>query len=75
MGIVYILSILIRLIDTGTYQYYLVQKNMMWEVVENFKLFYNCWTLASVLKFFSLEQWVIFLIVFYLINIKGMVHP
>ncbi len=42
---------------------------------ENVKLFYNCWTLASVLKFFSLEQWVIFLFVFYFLNIKVMVHP
>ncbi len=29
MGIVYILSIPILLIDTGTYRYYFVQKDMM----------------------------------------------
>ncbi len=59
MGIVYILSIPILLINTGTYQYcyryYLVQKDM-WKIVENLKLFYYCWTLATVLKFFSQEQ-------------------
>ncbi len=48
---------------------------MMWKVVENFKLFYYCWTLATVLKFFIQEQGVIFLFVFYFINIKGIVHP
>ncbi len=73
MGIVYILSISILLIDTGTYRYcyryYLVQKDMMWKVVENVKLFYYCWTLATVLKLFSQEQGVIFLFVFYFINI------
>ncbi len=75
IGIIYILSIAILLIDTGTYRYYLVQKDMMWKVVENFKLFYYCWTLATVFKFFSQEQGVIFLFVFYFINIKGIVHP
>lgn len=35
MGIVYILSIL--LIDTGTFRYYLVHKDMMWKADENFK--------------------------------------
>ncbi len=74
MGIIYILSIPILFIDTSTYQYcyryYLVQKDMMWKVVENFKLFYYYWTLASVLKFFSQEQGVISLLVFYFINIK-----
>ncbi len=77
MGIVYILLIL--LIDTGTYQYcyryYLMQKYMMWKVVENVKLFYYCWTLASVLKFLIQKQWFIFLVVFYFINIKEIVHP
>ncbi len=52
-----------------------MQKDIMWKVVENFKLFYYCWTLASVLKFFSQEQWFIFLVVFYFINIKGIVQP
>ncbi len=45
------------------------------KIFEHFKLFYYCWTLATVLKFFSQEQGVIFLFVFYLINIKGIVHP
>ncbi len=67
IGIVYILSI--PIIDTGTYRNYLVQKYMMRKVVENVKLFYY-WTLATVLKFFSQEQRVIFLFVFYFINIK-----
>ncbi len=78
MGIVYILLMPILLIDTGTYRYCyrycLVQKDMR-KVVKHFKLFYNCWTLASALKFFSQEQWVIFLFVFYFINIKRIVHP
>ncbi len=46
------IPIQILLIYTGTYRYcyryYLVQKDMMWKIVENFKLFYYCWTLASV---------------------------
>ncbi len=67
MGIVYILLIPILLIDTDTisillidtgsyrycYRYYLVQKYIIWKAVENVKLFYYCWTLATVLKFFS----------------------
>ncbi len=56
----------LHFIDTDTtYRYYLVQKDMMWKVVENFKLFYYCWTVATVLKFFSQEQWVIFLCVLF----------
>ncbi len=51
------------------YRYYLEQKDMMWKVVENFKLFYYCWTLETVLKFFNQEQGVIFLFVFYFIKI------
>ncbi len=67
-------------IDTDTayrycYRYYLVQKDMMWKVVENFKLFYYCRILVTVLKYFSQEQWVIILFVFYSIYIKGIVHP
>ncbi len=50
-------------IDTGNYWYYLVQKDMIWKAVENFKLFHYCWTLATVLKFFSQEQGVVFLCV------------
>ncbi len=53
----------------------LVQKDMMWKAVENVKLFYYCWTLATVLRFFSQEQGVIFIFVFYSINIKGIVYP
>ncbi len=68
MSIVYIL-----------YRYWylsiLVQKDMMWKAVENVKLFYYCWTLATVLRFFSQEQGVIFIFVFYFINIKGIVYP
>ncbi len=69
MGIVYILSIPV-LIDTVIDSIWC--KKIWWK---NFKLFYYCWILASVLKFFSQKQWVIFLVVFYFINIKGIVHP
>ncbi len=75
----------LHLIDTDTdnrygtyrycYQYYLVQKYMMWKVVENFKLFYYRWTIETVLKSFSQEQEVIFIFVFYFIYIKEIVHP
>ncbi len=81
MGIVYILSIAIPIpilfigINRYCYPYNLVKKEMMWKVVENVKLFYYCWTLATVLKFFRQGQSFIFLFVFYFINIKGIVHP
>ncbi len=55
MGIVYILSISIPVLINTVIDTIWCKK----------MLFYYCWTLATVLKFFIQEQWVIFLFVLF----------
>ncbi len=68
----------LHFIDTDAYlycyRYYLVQN--VWKVVENVKFCYS-WILANVCKVLPSEAGSYFShgVLFYFINVKGIVHP
>ncbi len=71
MGIIYILSIPISILLIDT----IWCKKIWCEKLWKFQVILLLLNFSNYIKFFSQEQRVIFLFVFYFINIKGIVHP